>query len=84
MELLQKFDFDVKSKENVVVDALSKRPLANTISSIRNSMIDEIKLYYINDDFFKVHLKVWLRKLGLLMRLIDLNLFFKRWYFILL
>ena len=49
MELLQEFDFDmeyVKGKENVVAHALSKRPLANAISYIRNPLIDEIKIYY--------------------------------------
>ena len=56
MELLQEFDFDleyVKGKENVVADALSKRPLTNAISCIGNSLIDEIKMHYVNDDFFK-------------------------------
>ena len=56
MELLQEFDFDleyVKGKENVVADALSRRLLANAISCIGNSLIDEIKMHYANDDFFK-------------------------------
>ena len=43
----------VKGKENMVVNALSKRPLANAISYMRNSLIDETKMYYTNDDFSK-------------------------------
>jgi hypothetical protein len=57
MELLQEFDFDIeyiKNKENVVVDALSKRPLANAISCIKNSLIDEIKVHYVNDDVLRI------------------------------
>lgn len=60
MELLQEFDFDVKNikgKENVVVDALSKRPLANVISYIKNSLMDEIKMHYIDDEFFNIPFK---------------------------
>ena len=45
-----------------------KTPSPNVISYITNSLMDEIKTYYANDDFLKVHLKAWLRKLGLLMR----------------
>ena len=56
MKLLQEFYFDmeyVKGKENVIVDVLFKRPLANAISCIINSLIDEIEIYYVNHDFFK-------------------------------
>ena len=56
MELLQEFDFYmeyVKGKENVVADGLSRRSLANAILCIGNSLIDEIKMHYANDDFFK-------------------------------
>ena len=56
MEFLQEFDFDIefiKGKENMVADALSRRPLANAISCIRNPLIDEIKGRYTTDDFFK-------------------------------
>jgi hypothetical protein len=46
----------------MVADSFSRRPLANTISYIRNSLIDEIKAHYvdeikahyINDDVLKV------------------------------
>ena len=37
----------------MVVDAISKRPLANAISCIKNSLIDGIKIYYTNDDLKK-------------------------------
>jgi len=56
MELLQEFNFDIeyiKGKENVVVDALSRRLLANAFSCIRNSLMDEIKMHYPNDNFFR-------------------------------
>ena len=47
MELLQEFDFDmeyVKGKENMVDNALSRRPLANAISYMTIFLIDEIKI----------------------------------------
>ena len=56
MELLQEFDFHieyVRGKENVIVDALSRRPLPNAISCIINSSIEEIKAHYASDEFFK-------------------------------
>ena len=77
MELLQEFGFDleyVKGKENVVADALTRRPLTNAISYMGNSLIDEIKMHYANDDFFKFPLRACLRKLGPLMRLKNFNL----------
>ena len=62
MELLQEFDFDmeyVKGMKSVATDVLSRRPLANAISCIRNSLIDEIKMYYVlMMIFLKIHLKV--------------------------
>ena len=50
MELLQEFDFHieyVRGKENVIVDALSRRPLPNAISCIINYSIEEIKAHYL-------------------------------------
>ena len=43
----------VKGKENMVVDAIFRRPLANAISRIRDSLMDEIKMHYTIDDFCK-------------------------------
>ena len=37
----------------MVVDALFKKSLTNAISYIRNFLIDEIKIFYANDDLFK-------------------------------
>ena len=37
----------------MVADALSRKPLTNAISCIRNSLMDEIKGHYAIDDFFK-------------------------------
>ena len=57
MELLQEFYFEIKyikGKENVVVDALCRRPLANAISCIENSLMDDIKMHYIGDKFFSI------------------------------
>ena len=56
MELLQEVDFDMKyviDKENVFGFVLSRRPLANAISCIINSLIDRIQIYYAEDDIFK-------------------------------
>jgi len=36
-----------------VVDALSRRALANVISMVRNTMMQNIKKYYIQDQWFK-------------------------------
>ena len=57
MELLQEFDFEaeyVKGKENVVADALFRRPMVNAISCIKNSLIDEIKMHYVDDEVFSL------------------------------
>ena len=56
MEFLQELDFDMEyitDKENVIANTLSRRPLANAISCIINYLIDEINIYYTNDDFLK-------------------------------
>ena len=44
----------LKEKKNIVADALSRRPLANAISYIRNSLMDEIKIRYIDYEFFSI------------------------------
>jgi hypothetical protein len=36
-----------------VVDALSCHPLANVISMVRNTMMQDIKKYYIQDQWFR-------------------------------
>ena len=33
---------------------MSRIPLANAISCIRNSLVDEIKMHYIDDEFFNI------------------------------
>ena len=38
----------------MMADSFSGQPLANTISYVRNSLIDEIKAHYVNDDVLKV------------------------------
>jgi hypothetical protein len=37
-----------------VANALFRWPLANAISCIKNSLIDETKVHYVNDDILKV------------------------------
>lgn len=56
MELLQMFDFDieyVKGKKNVNVGIPSRRLLANVISYIQKTLMDEIKMQYV-DEFLKL------------------------------
>jgi branched-subunit amino acid permease len=48
LERLQQFDFGlamhyIKGKENFIANALSKWPLANAISMVRNTIIKDIK-----------------------------------------
>ena len=72
MELLQEFDFDmeyVKDEENVVVDALSRRPLTNAILCIKNSLIDEIKTYYANENFFKNPLEILAKEVKIIVEI---------------
>lgn len=45
---------NVKGKEKVVVDVISRRPLTNVISYIRNFLIDEIKTHYATNDSVKL------------------------------
>ena len=43
-----------KGKENVVADALSRRPVANAISCVQIFLMDETKMDYIDDEFFNI------------------------------
>jgi hypothetical protein len=43
----------IKGKEKVVVDALFHHRLANVISMVRNTMMQDIKKYYIQNQWFK-------------------------------
>jgi len=55
MELMEELDFElqyIKRKESIVASALSRQMLANAITHIRNSLIDEIKIHYIEDEAF--------------------------------
>jgi len=69
VELMQQYDFDIeyiKGKENVVANALSRRPMSNAISYIKSCLIDEIKMHYISDELMmlsNILLKVYLRNL---------------------
>ena len=46
----------------MVADALSRRLLANTISGMKNSLIEDIQSYSVDDDFLKFLYKGFSKK----------------------
>jgi hypothetical protein len=55
VDLLHEYSFDiqhVKGKENVVVDALSRKNWANAISNVRGGLMDEIEGKYAIEPYF--------------------------------
>lgn len=60
MDLLQEFDFGlyyIKGKENGVANALSTPHTAHAILCIESSLIDEIKIHYMNNNVFELLFK---------------------------
>jgi hypothetical protein len=45
----------IKGKDKFLANALSCLSLANAISMVRNTMIEDIEKYYVQDDWFKEH-----------------------------
>jgi len=66
LERLQQSDFGstmhyIKGKENFLANAFSHWPLANAISMVNNTVIEDIQNYYVQDEWFKEHYESFLK-----------------------